>query len=405
MSLKKYDIALSFAGEQRDSVEQIYRYLDEKGLDVFYDESEDSQVRYLGKCFVEVASEVYTHARLVVVFISDEYLNKMWPSLEYKILNNRLLRAAFSDERVVFFKFGKPKLPEVIGTNWIKEIEGKDNNELHDYANLVYKRFRLINTIDKDTYFSLSGFGKYEDAIEYLESFLKKDRLSPDDKLFLHYNLACCNSRISSIKAMTGKDSYLDKSLENLTRVWTLLCNYETDDSRRNEVLELFNSDDDLLSIRRNRKDQLENIYPVKKINTEPTGYGGCVGLDTPIATPNGAVNIEDLNIGDVVYSCRPNIINEQFETKIVKILYSRQQAYLLNEEIVVSESQRLWCVDKGWIAVSQLNDGDNLMKLDGPRSVKKLEAIGEENVAIIEVEHPEHTFIGNEYICHNMKV
>ncbi len=40
--MKKYDVALSFAGEDRDYVDKVAKRLQEKGVKVFYDKFEET---------------------------------------------------------------------------------------------------------------------------------------------------------------------------------------------------------------------------------------------------------------------------------------------------------------------------------------------------------------------------
>ncbi len=77
---KKYDVALSFAGEQRAIVEEVARYLESSDLRVFYDDFEQNLL--WGNPLFEIIKDVYTNSRYVVLFISEEYCSKGWPKLE-----------------------------------------------------------------------------------------------------------------------------------------------------------------------------------------------------------------------------------------------------------------------------------------------------------------------------------
>ena len=68
-----YQVALSFAGEQRNYVEEVARHLQARSISVFYDEFESLQL--WGKDAVEAFHEVYsTRAEYVVMFISSDYV-------------------------------------------------------------------------------------------------------------------------------------------------------------------------------------------------------------------------------------------------------------------------------------------------------------------------------------------
>ena len=83
--MSKYEVALSFAGEQRLYVEVVARTLQSRGVSVFYDEFET--VRLWGKHLAEELQSVYEGraslaASLAVMFISADYVEKMWPRHE-----------------------------------------------------------------------------------------------------------------------------------------------------------------------------------------------------------------------------------------------------------------------------------------------------------------------------------
>ena len=80
---KKYEVALSFAGEQRDYVEEVAKELASLGIYVFYDGFEEEMIMLWGRHLSEVLHEVYeSNASNVVMFISKEYVDKAWPTHE-----------------------------------------------------------------------------------------------------------------------------------------------------------------------------------------------------------------------------------------------------------------------------------------------------------------------------------
>ena len=78
---KKYDVALSFAGEDREYVVGVAEDLKVKGVRVFYDEFE--KVAPWGENLTERFVDVYMKsARYAVLFISKYYRDKVWTRLE-----------------------------------------------------------------------------------------------------------------------------------------------------------------------------------------------------------------------------------------------------------------------------------------------------------------------------------
>ena len=80
-SESKYQVALSFAGEDRHYVEAVAVALRKKGLRVFYDSFEKTSL--WGKNLYDHLSDIYsTQSNFTVVFISKHYARKAWTNHE-----------------------------------------------------------------------------------------------------------------------------------------------------------------------------------------------------------------------------------------------------------------------------------------------------------------------------------
>lgn len=78
---KKYDVALSFAEENREVVDRIAQLLKAEGIKVFYDQ--DFRHASWGKDLKSYLDKVYRlQARFCVVFVSEEYERKQWTNFE-----------------------------------------------------------------------------------------------------------------------------------------------------------------------------------------------------------------------------------------------------------------------------------------------------------------------------------
>lgn len=74
----EFDVALSFAGEQRDYVRAVASELSKHGVKYFYDE--DNAVTLWGKNLAEELQRIYmTASNVVVMFVSEDYARKSWP--------------------------------------------------------------------------------------------------------------------------------------------------------------------------------------------------------------------------------------------------------------------------------------------------------------------------------------
>ncbi|MEY2508577.1 MAG: hypothetical protein QOH01_2906 [Verrucomicrobiota bacterium] len=76
-----YDVAFSFAGEDRQIVERIATRLKQQNVSVFYDR--DKQADMWGKNLQEYLTDIYLkRARFCIMFISQAYAEKMWTRQE-----------------------------------------------------------------------------------------------------------------------------------------------------------------------------------------------------------------------------------------------------------------------------------------------------------------------------------
>lgn len=88
--MPRFQVALSFAGEQRQYVERVARALQARGIALFYDRFE--QLTLWGKDGIEFFHEVFSaESAFVVMFISAEYVAKSWPRHERRAALSRAL--------------------------------------------------------------------------------------------------------------------------------------------------------------------------------------------------------------------------------------------------------------------------------------------------------------------------
>lgn len=109
----KYDVCLSFAGEQRAYVEEVATALKRQGVRVFYDDYEKPQL--WGKDLYEHLDEVYQNlARYCILFASADYAAKVWPSHERRSAQARALTA--KGEYILPARFDETPIPGLTPT-------------------------------------------------------------------------------------------------------------------------------------------------------------------------------------------------------------------------------------------------------------------------------------------------
>ena len=86
-----YEVALSFAGEQRGYVEEVALALQARGVSVFYDEFEI--IALWGKDLGQELQEIYERkSGYVVIFISKAWVAKAWPRHERRAALSRAIQ-------------------------------------------------------------------------------------------------------------------------------------------------------------------------------------------------------------------------------------------------------------------------------------------------------------------------
>jgi hypothetical protein len=87
----RWDVALSFAGAQRDYVEQVAQALQARGVRCFYDA--DEEIELWGKYLAEELPAIYgEQAAAVVIFVSAEYAARDWTRHERRAALGRAVR-------------------------------------------------------------------------------------------------------------------------------------------------------------------------------------------------------------------------------------------------------------------------------------------------------------------------
>lgn len=104
----EFDVALSFAGEQRDYVRAVASELAKHGIKVFFDEQ--NEVALWGKDLGEELQRIYMKAsNVVVMFVSADYASKSWPIHERRSALNRAINER--REYVLPVRFDDTELP------------------------------------------------------------------------------------------------------------------------------------------------------------------------------------------------------------------------------------------------------------------------------------------------------
>jgi hypothetical protein len=118
----QWDVALSFAGAQRDYVEQVAQALQARGVRCFYDA--DEQIDLWGKYLAEELPAIYgEQAAAIVVFVSADYAARDWTRLERRVALGRAVRER--REHVLPARFDDTPLPGLLSDMVTVDLRGR----------------------------------------------------------------------------------------------------------------------------------------------------------------------------------------------------------------------------------------------------------------------------------------
>lgn len=139
-----YDVALSFAGEDRRTAEGLARLLTSNGWRVFYDSYEEADL--LGKDLYQHLQRVYRDlARYCVILISDGYAQKVWPRHELRQAQARAFRE--NEEYILPLRLSDAELPGLNATTGYLDLRLRSMEEVA----VVIQR-KLVGALACDTW-------------------------------------------------------------------------------------------------------------------------------------------------------------------------------------------------------------------------------------------------------------
>ena len=116
----KYEITLSFAGEDRNYVEEVAKCLKTNGVEVFYDKFEEEVL--WGKDLYVYLDEIYRKgSRFCIMFLSLHYAKKLWTNHERESAQARAFQQ--HEEYILPVKLDDTEIPGIRPT--IGYLDGK----------------------------------------------------------------------------------------------------------------------------------------------------------------------------------------------------------------------------------------------------------------------------------------
>ncbi len=125
-----YDVALSYAREQEQYVERVYKHLKEKKqqLRIFRDSEQEATL--WGKDMAEYFDDVFSAKSLwCIMFVSDEYIKKMWTSHERR---SALAKQLKTGEYILPVRFSGVIVPGLSANINYQDAAKKNPEEIAD---------------------------------------------------------------------------------------------------------------------------------------------------------------------------------------------------------------------------------------------------------------------------------
>lgn len=155
----KYEVALSFAGEDRSYVEKVAKYLYDRGIEVFYDEF--NLVDMWGKNLFEYFDEVYRkNSRHVVMFVSKYYVSKAWTNHERRAMQAKSLEAP---EYILPARFDDSEVPGLFPTTGYIDLRKHEPEKLGEIimerlGHNITKKIERFKTLRENLVDTVPGF-------------------------------------------------------------------------------------------------------------------------------------------------------------------------------------------------------------------------------------------------------
>ena len=133
----KYDIVLSFAGEDREYAKEIAECLKANGVKVFYDEFEEHKL--WGQDLYVYLDNIYRNeARFCLMFLSKDYAKKLWTNHERESAQARAFQQ--NEEYILPIKLDDTEIPGIRPTTGYLDRRIKTAEEI---CSITFKKLRI----------------------------------------------------------------------------------------------------------------------------------------------------------------------------------------------------------------------------------------------------------------------
>lgn len=304
--ITKYDIALSFAGENREYADKVAKLLKDKGISVFYDLFEKANM--WGKDLYQYLTDIYRNKALFsIIFMSEAYKKKLWTkNVELKAMQARAFEE--NKEYILPVRFDDVEIDGVLPTTGYLDLRGMDPEQL---VSLIEKKLILTGRSIPSEYLRKAASGiipiPKANPTEVIVNIVDNDTKTPIKGVSIVFS-ANNGTYLSGVTDDTG----YCKIIIETKRLYDILIAHENYPSF---IIDKFNLDSDL-------EIKLSKFPNAGSVIIQNTGYiNGLQGRLNPI-----------LDSFKRMYLYADNIAINEGEPQPV--------TFALNEPIVVEDSR-----------------------------------------------------------------
>lgn len=169
MNTKKYDVVLSFAGEDREHASALAESLRQRDVIFFFDE--DKKAELWGKNLYDDLSDIYQNcAHLCVMFLSKYYAEKPWTDLERKAAQARRHKENY--EYIISIRLDDTPIPGILGTeaflNWYDEGAERIADAIVVKLQRLLQEPRSITSVQVAGFSANDNISKLSDACQII---------------------------------------------------------------------------------------------------------------------------------------------------------------------------------------------------------------------------------------------
>lgn len=411
----RYTVCISFESTHRKYAHHLAAAFRREKLRVFFDE--DETPRLWGMPISATLDKVYSDdSYFCVVLLSDLYHAKMYPRIERHAMLRR--RQLGQHDYILPILMDGSALPDDFKD--IAFLRPADPNVI---AKEVHRKAELHRERAEEGVLLEMGRGEYRKAIAIAKKYLRRldYRFGRPFNAsfgavvgFCLYNIACCYSRLAQGAHPKYRKVLFDLAIRYIGE-WLSEQSVRAAYPSHRSAINAVNQDDDLLEMRREKRTVLKAMFngvaqrsgdtTEYEVNVGAVGGSGCIEAQTHVATAKGLLRAEEVRVGHYLQAYDPTT----HERSLLRVVSVRKgtvcQIIRINTGVDVSEGQRLFEQAHGWIPAASIILGMHLLTSTGFAEVKSVSVI--RTPAIVyeySLEGAPHSFLANQYVCHNMK-